>query len=447
MSSYINSAFALEERRLQGIVNQCSQELGKAMQELESQMEHMERQEREQQQRDDAYEGNQEAALQQLLQQMEREQQEHRLQRNEIFGRLRAMEIQIKAYHRINGGMESAMERQSRLQRQFEEQRMDAEILVEEIVRHGEQVMEEMKQISEEKSAARLRDSVSAQTQFQAGKKGVSLQRKQETVTDKPGEENPLSLFVRRLQEAVHSEHAKKLPSILKLERELEEQPEYARTAFAVRNMGRLEELLAQLDKIKEKNTGNKAKWQQMARRYRAVCFMLGEEPEQRLLSDYSHARSLQQAYRECCHRYQVKKEREYIFHAVTDVMGRHGILMTCPVTEDVERSSMEFMLDAHANLFVKGGQGKSISMEVSGVCDGRTPTLEEKRKSVASAVKFCSVIKNVERELKEEYGILFENTWTEEPSEETIHMEQSSVAADSGRHYAANKPKAAYLD
>ena len=84
--------------------------------------------------------------------------------------------------------------------------------------------------------------------------------------------------------------------------------------------------------------------------------------------------------------------------------------------------------------------------MEVSGVYGGEKPTLEEKRKSVASAKKFCSLIKHIEKDLREEYGILLKDDWIQEPSEESICMEQSSHAAGQKKSYTEKKAMADFL-
>ena len=55
MSSYVTSPFVLEERRLQGIVNKCNEELQCALRAVERQQEEILRKQKEQEEQDAAY--------------------------------------------------------------------------------------------------------------------------------------------------------------------------------------------------------------------------------------------------------------------------------------------------------------------------------------------------------------------------------------------------------
>lgn len=447
MSSYIVSAFELERGRLQGIVNQCSRDLENAISKVQDQMDYMLEKEQQQKEKDASYESVQEAALLELLKRIEEEKETENLRREALNEQLRMIEIQIEAYHRINGGMENAMERQEQLWRQYREQSVSVDAILEQMRSHGEKVLSEMRQIAEDKRLETGNKSTVMEAQFTVREKGISLKTvAQPEKEEKRQEDDPLSCFVGRLTLAAASPNAARLPSIAKLKKEFEAQPEYAKTAFAVKNSGRLEELLTQLERMEERKRTEKEKWGQLVKHYQAICLLVGEEPEQKYLEDIRCARAMQEQYRKYCQVYQAKKEQLYISQAVSSVMERYGIIMTEPASGSTREISMKYSLDENASLRIESGQNKTVSMEVSGVYGGEKPTLEEKRKSVASAKKFCSLIKHIEKDLREEYGILLKDDWIQEPSEESICMEQSSHAAGQKKSYTEKKAMADFL-
>ena len=130
MSSYIVSAFELERGRLQGIVNQCSRDLENAISKVQDQMDYMLEKEQQQKEKDASYESVQEATLLELLKRIEEEKETENLRREALNEQLRMIEIQIEAYHRINGGMENSMERQEQLWRQYREQSVSVDAIL-----------------------------------------------------------------------------------------------------------------------------------------------------------------------------------------------------------------------------------------------------------------------------------------------------------------------------
>ena len=67
MSSYIESPFVIEQRRLQGIVNQCQEDLKQAINQVENQIQHMKEMALKQRQEDDKYYSDQQETVKGLL--------------------------------------------------------------------------------------------------------------------------------------------------------------------------------------------------------------------------------------------------------------------------------------------------------------------------------------------------------------------------------------------
>ena len=65
---------------------------------------------------------------------------------------------------------------------------------------------------------------------------------------------------------------------------------------------------------------------------------------------------------------------------------------------------------------------------------------MNDRRKSVSSAHQLCSLMKTIEMELKEEYGIVFGTILAERPSEEAIVMEQKGRGSEERRYTGKKK-------
>ena len=86
------------------------------------------------------------------------------------------------------------------------------------------------------------------------------------------------------------------------------------------------------------------------------------------------------------------------------------------------------------AELTVSGAGSDYLTMEIEGQYSGSSVTSNDRRKSTAAARHFCSLLPDIERELRDEFGLVFKNISTEEPDEDRIVMKRSSVR--SGRRF-----------
>lgn len=442
MSSYVTSPFVLEERRLQGIVNQCCADLNSALQKVQEQQRLMQQKEAEQREKDNSYFVSERAAETARQRDVQMHKMHVAQKKKQLREMLEQMQIELDAFKRMYAGMETLQERQNQLLHLVESTSENLDELESSIVHHIQKTEEQVKIIAEERAGRGFRsDTVMVTKQI---KKGISLQMEVPGETAKRHTETPLHTFVYKMKMAMESPASSRFPSLLQLKREFDSQPEYAKSAFAVRNIKKLDEILRQLEMISKNAKADSDKREKFVAQYRAVCRLINVEVDEKLIEDKKSTRRLVQIYEDLFKKYQEQKKHTYVANAVATVMERHGIIF-----EDSKHSPwgniMQFSMD-HATIDISGAEGSQLTFEVSGKYEGDAPTVNEKRKSVASAQKVCSLMQTIEYELREEYGILFGRMLREEPSEETMVMKKASGESGSRKHATTKKQLADML-
>ena len=146
-------------------------------------------------------------------------------------------------------------------------------------------------------------------------------------------------------------------------------------------------------------------------------------KPDEELLADPANLTKLTKAYQGLKRELLERKKRDYISQALYDVMSRHGI----EYADAGDQNELYFGME-NAELAVSGTDSDYLTMEITGQFDGNSATENDRRKSTAAARKFCSMLPDIEKELREEYGIVFKSISTEEPNEDSIVMKKSGV-------------------
>lgn len=420
MSSYVASPFELETRRLRGIVQQCQNELNRAIQEVQAQADRiveiqLARLEEEQQYYQSLAEKKKE-----YEEGIRKVKAERNQKKKQLANELEKIQIEIDAYSQKYGSLQNAMDRQQKLVEELAKTQGDLHLVEEKMKEHFRRTQEEIKARSRERFGEEQNHALIGR-QKTAG--GVSLQgdEKGRRLIDRTP--SKLDLFSRKLKEALETPESRRIPGLASLKKEFDAQPEYARRAFAVQNTEKLEAYLKKLSALLEKEQKQKADWNKTATRYRAICSLLNIEPDEKLLAASANLMKLTKVYQELKRELLERKKRDYISHALYEVMGRHGI----EYVDAGEQNELYFGME-NAELTVSGTDSDYLTMEITGQFDGNSATENDKRKSTATARKFCSMLPNIEKELREEYGILFKGISTEEPNEETIAMKKSGV-------------------
>lgn len=427
MSSYITSPYELEERRLQGILQQCTLELDKAINNVQKQMNVIEQKEREQKQRELQFDQNQHALRTGFLNQNEAAIKEKEDKRKELIRILHNMDIEIQSLslHYGNGKMISAVSRQHKLQKLVLYDDVNIGELEREIKSHMQLTEKEVFDNSKQNASQK---GISWSFSFTNDvKKGISL--KEEMAHSTENIMSPIEKFTLRLQQAKEYNGYEKLHELILLEKQFHNQPEYSKSAFALKNMKNLDSLLQRLMRLDKQVRGQALAQEQMKIKYSALCELVGIKPD---INKIQNDNIFQWLSKECDrlqYLYQEKQKRSYVAKAVQSVMEKHGILF-----QDALNNGINFSME-DISLNVEGVGSDYLTMEVVGNYTGDYPTLNERRKSVASAQHFCSLLSTIETELKTEFGIHFKKISREEPNENTIQMKKN-IARNSKKYH-----------
>ena len=160
----------------------------------------------------------------------------------------------------------------------------------------------------------------------------------------------------------------------------------------------------------------------------------MGIIPDDKLLGDKRNALKLAQIYQKLVYEYQEKKVREYVSDSLEAVMKRHGIVFQDSQEENKRYFSME-----NASLSVAGMDSGCLTMEVIGQYSGNLPTINDRRKSMTSAKHFCSIISEIEWELKRDFGVVLKSITAEEPEEGRMVMKKTGTKVHK-KNYEAEK-------
>ena len=119
MSSSLTSPYTLEERRLQGIVQQCSADLKLAMDKLTSQKKMIEQQRLQQIEKDEQYKIDLNSAEEEQLKEQEKLKNKQKEKEKQLREMLQKMQIELETFSEHYGNMQLALERQNKLRGKF----------------------------------------------------------------------------------------------------------------------------------------------------------------------------------------------------------------------------------------------------------------------------------------------------------------------------------------
>jgi len=420
MSSYVASPFELETRRLKDIVQECQNELNRAIQEVQAQADRMAEIERARWEEEQQYYQSVADNKKKLEESIRKEKADRNHKKKQLANELEGMQIEIDAYSQRYGSLQNAEERQHKLVEELAETQGNLHLIEVKMKEHFRRTQEEIKTRSRE-SFGEAHDHALIGRQKTAV--GVSLQANEDGGKRIHRTPSIQDLFSRRLKEALETPESRRIPGIASLMKEFDAQPEYAKSAFAVKNSEKLETYLKKLAALLEKGQKQKSDRKKTVTRYRAICGLLNMEPDEELLADPANLTKLTKAYQGLKRELLERKKRDYISQALYDVMSRHGI----EYADAGDQNELYFGME-NAELAVSGTDSDYLTMEITGQFDGNSATENDRRKSTAAARKFCSMLPDIEKELREEYGIVFKSISTEEPNEDSIVMKKSGV-------------------
>ena len=428
MSSYMESAYTIEHRRLQTIVTKCEQELNSAISLLDEKRYSLKKEQdkfQENLQNGQAVSQNIEAEL------MEQDQ----IVRQELRNRVEQLYLSCQECP------ETEMLTHIELIKEYLQDKNVKVSTIESILNQTEErIVKERIQEKNKQSRLLEYDTYSYRT-FEMKpkrKKGVNLCEIDKIVDKKNNSVNIKNIFEDKLDKAKKINQIK--GEIEKIERKYYEEPEFARELYATQKLNDLEKLIQ--NQQKEKSSEKKSRHEKNISKYLALKGLLakGRSDNFNIVEEIDNISDA--ALELQCEKLEARfieiKKREYVSSALKKVMEKHGI----PFFDEKHMREKYEQYDENIDFNVSGLTQNKLVIEVEGKYTGNSPTLNEKRKSVLSARKVCGIFKEIHEELKKDYGIVFDDINVIEPSEQTIIMKPISDTKSGNNSYMYDKQK-----
>lgn len=441
MSSYIETPFIIEQRRLQGIVNSCRNDLKNAVNSLQEQREAMSRIGSDIAARENEKEALAVSAMNSAKQAYNTELAAKREKSESIKKHLIQQLQNIRTQAKFVPDNESIISKVSEIERKI---RTAGDISVLDEMRAEIQSCEKQIFYKIEHSTESTQNITEYHTSNVSGEKGVSLGNF-EKAEKRTFREKLSDIFERKMETALESPHADRIPSLKKMQREYNNAADYEKDIYAKMHEKELEKILEKLSAMEDNSKNSAEKRAVSQKRYIALCGMLDITPDYQLLNDENSTARLDTLNKEMFKRYNEQKKHEYLANALAVVLKRHDIEFQDSTAGEHE-SRFNFSME-NAELSVSSMNNGILSMHVTGVYSGQHETANDVRKSISSAVHLCSSMKSIREELASEFGIHFQEIRTENPTEENITMKSADEYSHSKKHFGEKNLKAQGAD
>jgi len=124
------------------------------------------------------------------------------------------------------------------------------------------------------------------------------------------------------------------------------------------------------------------------------------------------------------------RKERQYTANAFSVVMKRHNLTFENMSLDENGQTHLEYAMDQQAGVRITRSASGAFEMQFQGTSRGASASMDEQRSITEKAKHFCSLLPSIVEELKEEFGITFEQTALQPPDLEHIEIKQSKTAS-----------------
>lgn len=115
-------------------------------------------------------------------------------------------------------------------------------------------------------------------------------------------------------------------------------------------------------------------------------------------------------------------RERQYVTHAFSQVLGQYGIEFEEMQEVDAGRIELRYSMKDSADIRVIRSDAGAFEMEFLGTINEEEASRDARRAITEKAHAFCRLLPEISRKLKEK-GILFDQTAIRQPSEETVRI------------------------
>lgn len=213
MSSSLTSPYILEERRLQGIVQQCSADLKLAMDKLNNQRKMIEQQRLQQIERDEQYKIDLNSVEEEQLKEQEKSKNKQKEKVKQLREMLQKMQIELETFSEHYGNMQLALERQNKLSYMLDHAQENLDDLEKKIHEHIDMTETEIREKSSE-GKLRLTRLGNLSSEVKRINKGNSLKENDIKATKATKRESPLEIFSSKLDRALTSPYAKRISQL-----------------------------------------------------------------------------------------------------------------------------------------------------------------------------------------------------------------------------------------
>ena len=124
------------------------------------------------------------------------------------------------------------------------------------------------------------------------------------------------------------------------------------------------------------------------------------------------------------------QRERQYTVNAITTVMKRHNLHFENMTSDAYGLDHVEYSMDEQAGVRITRAESGAFEMQFQGHSKGASASMDEQRSITEKAKHFCSLLPSITKELEEEFGISFEQTYLQPPSIENIEISQRRTQA-----------------
>lgn len=255
----------------------------------------------------------------------------------------------------------------------------------------------------------------------------VSLKKKRNK--EQTVRRTPWETFCARVQALLDQQQDMATVELLELSEEMERVVPAQQKQFMIDNQQLLEDLEDDAAAVVEMLDQAAAQLENQVKRYTALCSLLELAPERRFMDLQADSQTYAQLVAEnnrLWQQYLLWEEENYVDRNLEEVFARYGIrfdnLETAATADGTVR--MRCDLANSTCLTMTKSSGGAFEMEFTGVSASSTVSMDERRRVAAEAQSFCSLMPQIAAELAAR-GILISSSYEEEPTAESIRIEQ----------------------
>lgn len=413
MSSYVESSFSIQTRKLREIVNQCEQQLQLSVDKL------LDKQLQYKHEKDDFNKKKKTAARQQAIEN-EKNVSIYNEMKQKLYNKCESL---LKVYKK---DIDPKIEKQLQ---DIKNQIIEGDLKLNDIAiiidKYERDIIEKIQNTNAMKKKILSEQHYHAPINISEKRKGVtldfSMNRHQKIASV---DSDIVALFERKLQELKQNNDITDLQQekIISIEKMYHSTPVFAKELFASKTVNELDEMERTIYKKQKQKNDDEKQIKMLKLKYQALKQLLCEVPA---TYDVDLDKTSLTEINILCNKleelYIMEQKKIYITSSIKTVLKKHNISFYEMDTD--KNVTYKCIYDDNIMLKIEGLSQNQFIMEMCGTYFGEMPTIEDRRKSVSSAKKACSFLKKIRKELELDYGVIFNDIETDEPEEENIQM------------------------